>query len=284
MPDLIDTVTNRRKRFQQDPPSDRAKLEKAWRLLNDYSHIPEKEIEPHLRAIRDKAWTIFPYGCLGRWRFLDMYITTLPQYPSLLSHTRAGATLLDCGCCLGQTLRQLALDGAPQANLIGADLRPEFIDLGYDLFRDRETFGGKFVIGNMLDPDDAGMKALDGTVDIIHAASLFHLFGWEEQVVLGVRMVRFFREGVAGAMVLGRQIGNAGEVLEPEEHVRRGMGRYFHNEASMQRMWDVVGERTGTEWKVEAELETVVERAVVDMDGKDSEERRTTIRFVVRRV
>ncbi|KAK3689345.1 hypothetical protein B0T22DRAFT_528349 [Podospora appendiculata] len=275
----IDPGVNRRQRFQQDPPADRAKLEKAWRLLEGYSRIPADVIEPHLRAVRDKAWAIFPYGCLGRWRFLDMYITTLPEYPELLTRTRAGATLLDCGCCLGQTLRQLAHDGAPQRNLVGTDLRPEFIDLGYDLFRDRETFGGKFVTGSMLDPEDAGLKALDGTVDIIHAASFFHLFGWEDQVVIGVRMVRFFKDGVEGATVLGRQIGNPGEVLEPEEHARRGLGRYHHNRASMQRLWDVVGARTGTEWKVEAELETVVEEAV---DG--NEENRTTIRFVVRKV
>ncbi|KAK4445053.1 hypothetical protein QBC34DRAFT_473200 [Podospora aff. communis PSN243] len=244
-------------------------ISKAFNLLQHYSHIPPDQIEPHLRAIRDRAFAIYSYPCLGRWRFLDLYITTLPIYPSLLARIKAGAVFLDAACCVGQVLRQLAYDGAPQGNLKGFDLRAEFIELGYEMFGDREGFGGGVWTGDVFTGE--GLEGLEGTVDIVHAASFFHLFGWEEQVRLGCRLVRFFREGGEGAMVVGRQVGR--EVPGEEG------GRYHHDVASLQRLWDAIGEKTGTKWLVEAELEKVLD----SLEG-GGEVERWTIRFVVRRV
>lgn len=118
-------------------------ISKAWNLFENYSGIPPDEIEPHVRRVvwcpplntystpprssadahppanstasqREQAFAVFNYPCLGRWRFLYLYITTLPQYPELLERTKAGAVLLDAACCVGQVLRQLAFDRAPQ--------------------------------------------------------------------------------------------------------------------------------------------------------------------------
>ena len=206
-----------------------------------------------------------------------MYIATQPLYPELLDRAKNNnAVILDCACCLGQALRQLAFDGAPASNLIGLDLRPEFIDLGYEFFKDRDGFAAKFVTGDMLTPDDDSLRVLDGKVEIIHAASFFHLFGWDDQVTVGARMVRFFKEGIEDATVLGRQVGHPGEPLSPEEH---GEGRYHHNERSMQNLWDVIGWKTGTKWKVSAEVKSHVE----EMEGGEKE-KRTMIWFVVRKV
>ncbi|KAK3358171.1 hypothetical protein B0T25DRAFT_622633 [Lasiosphaeria hispida] len=267
-------------KYQHELP-EKAFYEKAWHLLNKYSGIPEADIEPHVRAVRDRAFAVFNYPCLGRWRFLDLYITTHPQYQELLDRTKAGATLLDAGCCVGQALRQLAFDGAPQENLAGTDLRPEFIDLGYELFRDRDTFKAKFVAGSVLDAEDEALKGLDGTVDIIHAASFFHLFGWDDQVTVGVRFAKFFKKGITNATVLGRQVGTD-QPLDVEEHLRSGtgrQGRYHHNEASMQKLWNAIGERTGTKWKVQAELSYETDLLV---EGGEVE--RTLIRYLVRSV
>ncbi|KAK0611622.1 hypothetical protein B0T14DRAFT_390477, partial [Immersiella caudata] len=219
-------------------------------LLQHYSHIPPDRIEPHLRAVREKAFAVYNYPCLGRWRFLDLYITTLPIYPSLLARVKAGAVFLDAACCVGQVLRQLAYDGAPERNLKGFDLRRDFIELGYELFKDRGTFEGEFFTGDVFakgGEQGKGLEGLDGKVDIVHAAAFFHLFGWEEQVELGVRLVRFFRKGGEDQVVVGRQVGR-------EEGGVEG-GRYLHDGGSLQRLWDVIGERTGTRWKVESELE-----------------------------
>lgn len=35
-------------------------------LLEEYSNIPSDQVVPHIHEIRDRAWDIFPYPCIGR--------------------------------------------------------------------------------------------------------------------------------------------------------------------------------------------------------------------------
>lgn len=172
----------------------------------------------------------------------------------MLSRIKDGATFLDAGCCFGYVLRQLASDGAPAGNLVGSDLRQEYIDLGYELFRDRATFGARFLAGDMLAASDLALAPLDGTVDIIHAASFFHLFSWADQVRLGARLVRFFKADAEPALVFGRQRG-ARETLPREGRQAEELARYDHNPATLQELWDEIGATTGTRWRVDARLE-----------------------------
>lgn len=156
--------------------------------------------------------------------------------------------MLEVACCFGQVLRQLVADGAPTGSLVGTDLRPDFIELGYDLFRDKNKLDAEFVTGDIL--DNTSLKTLDGRFDIIHVASFFHLFAWDDQVKAGVRIVNFFRSG-AKALIVGRQVGTR----QPED-LRSDSGglRYLHNIETFQALWDAIGARTGTNWKVTGEL------------------------------
>jgi len=272
-------------RYQKDLPEDRTNFAKAWKLLEDYSHIPPDEIDAHVIAVREKAYKVFNYGCIGRWRFLDLYITEAPEYPDVITRLKDGVKLLDLGCCFGHILRQLAFDGAPADNLTGADLRPEFIELGYELFRDKDTFGAHFVTGDILNPTDTGLATLDGKFDIVHTASFFHLFGWDDQVKIGERLVRFFKPG-AKALVLGRQSARW-EPLSVEAWRKTDEKKYHHNVASLQQLWDVIGEKTGTKWRVTGKLfdSTVPGHSkIFDTDGDAPTipgKPRTTIRFAV---
>lgn len=173
-------------------------------------------------------------------------ITSLPEYPAIIERVKSGDVLLDAGCAFGYVLRQMAVDGAPAANLIGVDIRQEFLDLGYELFQDK-GFEARFIAGDLVSADPS-LAGIAGTVDIIHAAALFHLFGWDDQVEIGVRFVELFKPH-ANALVVGRQIADL-EPLDPVEHVRKGRGWYLHNLRTWQMLWDVVGEKTGTRWKV----------------------------------
>jgi hypothetical protein len=38
-------------RYQKDLPEDRTNFAKAWKLLEDYSHIPPDEIDAHVIAV-----------------------------------------------------------------------------------------------------------------------------------------------------------------------------------------------------------------------------------------
>ncbi|KAL1888978.1 hypothetical protein Sste5346_009246 [Sporothrix stenoceras] len=285
-------LADRRTRYEEDLPEDRDN--KVAQLLQEYSHIPADEIEPHLRSVRDRAWAIFPYTCIGAWRFLDLYVTKLPVYASVLGRLRDGGDrLLDAGCCFGYVLRQLAADGAPTSSLAGSDLEQPFIDLGYELFRDKDTFKGSFVAANMLSPDGEGreeLNALDGTFDIVHAASFFHLFSWDDQVKLGERVVRFFRPADSSKktnsgqprLLFGRQVANIAP-LTREELAARGEYRFHHNPATLQQLWDEIGDKTKTKWRVEAELvpETGRGRREPAADGTGKEPHKFQLWFAI---
>lgn len=150
-------------------------------------------------------------------------------------------------------------DGARGENLYGADLRLDFLELGYELFRDKGSLKAQFLQGDVFEEEaeaEGGreLSKLDGKIDIIHAASFLHLFSWEEQVRAGTRMVRLMTE--EDALVFGRQVGTT----KPGVYARRTdktRTRYDHNPDTFQKLWDAIGEKTGTKWKVIAELHEV---------------------------
>ena len=145
-------------------------------------------------------------------------------------------------------------DGVEPSRLYGTDLHDEFLQLGFDLFRDREALtegGATFVAGDMLDPDDGSLVQFDGKITMVHATNFFHLFAWDQQVVIGTRMVRFLKGETKDALLFGWHIGS----LEPKHDKTTHLGeRYLHNNESFQRLWDEVGEKTGTKWRVEGEV------------------------------
>ena len=216
---------------------------------------------------RDRAWSIHPYPCIGRLRFLDLSIIQHPLFQTLIPRLQSSQTLLDLGSCFGQDIRALVAAGAPAQNLYGADLRPEYTQLGYDLFKDRDRLEATFFSGNIfadqegtdVDPDDGktenGFAPLRGKLDIIHAASFFHLFSLNEQRALARRLIALLRP-LPGSLVIGRQAGNvvAGEMPSRSDPSKT---TFRHNGDSWRDMWDAVGRETGTEWRTEVGLKEV---------------------------
>lgn len=163
---------------------------------------------------------------------------------------KSGGKLLDLGCCFGQDLRKLVHDGAPASSLYGADLRSEFIDLGYDLFLDRDRIGVQFLTADIFDPNSS-LKQLDGQMSVVYIGLLLHLFDWEGQRKACERIVGFLKPE-KGVLVLGQQVGClvACDVMSGGE---RKVTR--HDLASFEKLWKEVGERTGSQWEVRANLD-----------------------------
>ena len=162
-----------------------------------------------------------------------------------------GEQFLDLGCCFGQEIRKLIFDGAPSENLYGTDLRPDFYELGYELFRDRQTCKAMFFPSNVFEPN-AERDALNGTISIVYAGAFFHLFDRPEQLQVARRVVSLLAPR-PGTLILGRQVGN----VTPgrfEHGTNSGGWMYRHNEQSWQQFWDEVGAETGTKWESWAEL------------------------------
>ena len=157
-------------------------------------------------------------------------------------------TFLDVGCCLGLVVRQLIAEGVPSERLYGTDLQPHFLDLGHELFRDgdRSKSRATFVAGDMLREDDARLDELAGRIDIIYAAYFFHLFERDGQVKAAKRMVGFMNPENPRTMVFGCNGGPKND----------GWEKYVLDAETWQRMWDEVGEATGTSWRTEMDVKS----------------------------
>lgn len=260
----------------------------ARELLTSYARIPANEVNDHVDAIRKKAFSIAPYPCIGMYRFLDLGLCKSPVYQEVLQRIMNGEQFLDLGCCFGQETRQLINDGAPAENLHGSDLVQAFIDLGYDLFGDRNGEGKKISwhVANIFDDTDPAWEDLRGRLSIVYTGSFFHLFDWDEQVAVAKRIVTLLKPE-PDVLLVGRQIGSisAGEFERAQGGDNKR--RYRHNPQSWKELWEKVGEATGTKWDVQAEFDPKgvglgEGRAKLNELGVGEEARR--LRFVVRRV
>ncbi|KAH6625445.1 hypothetical protein C7974DRAFT_396109 [Boeremia exigua] len=246
-------------------------------LFETYSKVPSDEVVSHITQIRDKAFKIFPYPCLGHWGFLNLNIQTSNAYKEVVPRIKAGEQYLDVGCCMGQDIRKLVYDGAPSENLYASDVKGDFWGLGQELFLDESSLKATFIAADILD-DKSPLQELTGKFDIIHAASFFHLFDWDGQVIAAKRMVSLLNPA-SDSLILGRQVGRT-EAGEFTAGVERDKRRYWHNLESWTKLWDLVGDETGTKWKVEAEFDNSQRNrsSLADFIPKDSRFMKFTIR------
>ncbi|OKP08347.1 hypothetical protein PENSUB_5714 [Penicillium subrubescens] len=90
---------------------------------------------------------------------------------------------------------------------LDSDLRPEFFNLGYDLFLDRSTIKATFIPSDIFDDTSALFQHLPSKLNIINAASFFHFFDWGRQVAVTKQVVKLLRP-VPGSLLTGRHSGN----------------------------------------------------------------------------
>ncbi|KAI1172928.1 methyltransferase [Nemania sp. FL0916] len=225
----------------------------ARQLLEQYSGIHPSEMVDELIKFRDRAWNTYPFPCVGLFDFIDLALSTRNRlYPRLLYRLQAGATLLDIGCCLGQDIRKLVFDGVPAENVAGAELRQGFIDLGYELFRDKKTLASKMYQANVLDDSSVGpWPQLEGTFDVVNFSMVLHVFPRDEQISMFERGVKVLKTEKLGTTILGTACGGD----EPSVEMWYGTPVMIHNPETFQKLIEEVGEKTGTKWKVEVALD-----------------------------
>jgi SAM-dependent methyltransferase len=207
-------------------------------LLETYSKVPAASVEDHVLKMvyspcpqshcmadstskREEAWQIWPYPCIGTFRFLHMAISQSSEYPQILERLKTGNEyFLDLGCFVGQEIRRLVADGARSENLYGADLRSEFFDLGHKFFKDRDTLKSTFIAADIFDPNSR-LKEIDGKIDIVYTGAFLHLFGYDQQLEVCIRIVKLLRPK-KGSLLAGRQVGHVKAGVNPEPTEREG--------------------------------------------------------------
>jgi len=83
--------------------------------------------------------------------------------------------LLDYGCGTGDNIRQLIRDGFPRERITAFDVNWASIDLGFDLYRDREEMYDLFVVSGRFPFGPAEF-------DTVYSASVFHVIADDEEL------------------------------------------------------------------------------------------------------
>jgi hypothetical protein len=201
----------------------------------------EKELIRHLMEVRDSAWKVYQYRCVASFHFINYNLEEAygtEFYQRVLQRVKNDELFLDLGCAFGHVARNLVFAGVPQKNIISADLRQEFWDLGFQLYGDPDKFHGTFCKGDIFDPKY--LEEYDGKVNIVHASAFFHLFDLEHQELLIRRLLRLVSKN-PGTVIFGRQAGNT--IPWHRKHPFRNEQVYQHSGESFKKfLQDEAGE------------------------------------------
>lgn len=249
-------------------------------ILESYAGIPPASQSKHMHAIRDKAWNIRAYPITGFGMFMQSQLTRSTARAQILKTLQNGGWFMDIGCFLGVDFRHLIVDGAPSDKMIGVDLVRQW-DIGFEMYRDNDRFKGKFIEADIMNLD--GNKELEqykGHMDVIGISAVLHSWDWNGQVAAAKELVVLSQPGT---IVVGYQVANAG-AREAELVVGGKVTKQFrHNPDSFAKMWNIVGEATGTTWKTEASLWPWEKMGLGDSDLDWMEEGSVFMDFVVTR-
>ena len=246
----------------------------AQRFYKEYVGLEGNDLTKHLIEIRRQAFEVCKYRCVASFLFVNYNLEEKygsDFYDHIFRRISCGERFLDLACGFGNIARNLVYDGAPEENIISTDLRGEFWDLGYQMFRDRERFNGDFRQGDVFDKDY--LHDLDGTIDILHTSAFLHLFDVSLQQKI-LRRILQLMSSKPGTIIFGRQVGNTIPYQVLKHSMRPGRGLYQHNEESFKAMFKEVTD----EWDIQVWLTPRME-SLYENGGRIG-----SLRFIITRI
>ena len=188
------------------------------KFFKEYANIQENSLVTKVFEVYTKSLEVHHYRCLSTLKFLLPRITASPYYNEIKNQS-TNKKFLDIGCALGTDLRKMNLDGIPQKNLYGLDIEKGFINLGYNLFNDKNTNKMTFIIGNILDKDFIQQMKLESSFDIAYSSSVIHLLDNQQVKQFLSNSYRIVRE-------MGVFFGQTTGLPEPRE-IQEASGRHY---------------------------------------------------------
>ncbi|HVP96295.1 class I SAM-dependent methyltransferase [Methanoregula sp.] len=144
------------------------------------------------------------------------HILTILGEPRILGHFYYKTALqrtgpfLDYGCGTGDNIRQLLRDGFPRDHITGFDLSWESIDLGFDLYRDRDALRDLFVVQDTF-------PFGEGQFDTIYSGSVIHVIA--DDAELDGYLANAWRALRHGGVLFGSTLGIEDcDACSPDEH------------------------------------------------------------------
>lgn len=167
---------------------------------------------------------------------------------------------------MGQDLRKLVFDGAPLEKLYASDVFPQYEDLSYALWRDKDSFPHHFLADDVLADNESFLKGTlmtklgPGQTDIIAINMFLHLFDYENQLRVATRILRLLSHR-PGSLILGSQAGVRPPMEQPLkppfDKTANGETRtiYRHSPDSFIDLWKRAGAFAGVPIRVWADFQ-----------------------------
>lgn len=127
--------------------------------------------------------------------------------------------------------------------MVGLDLMREYIDLGYELFQDRERLSSTFIAQDFFE-DTPKIENTARKAKVINSGYFMHLFTWGTQLNVAKRMIQLAAPE-RGAIILGvhfgsRAAGTWGSVPSCFSEM------FHHNQKTLSKLWQQAGAETKT--------------------------------------
>lgn len=102
-------------------------------------------------------------------------------------------------------------DGVPVQSVYGSDIFSDYERVSHELFRDADTFKGRFISADIFDEDiNNALVKTEGTWDVINIVMFLHIFDWATQIRACKRIIKLLSRK-SGSMVIGAQTGSTRE-------------------------------------------------------------------------
>lgn len=181
------------------------------------------------------------YLCIQNFLFITPKMPRYPLYKEMLENLKATEKddkILDVGCCFGQDIRNLLLDGVPSNKIVALDVHDGYWNLSKELFGDKDKISDiKFVT---CDLTSTRIESFESYFKYITLTSVLHVLD-KEGIENVLKNVFFMLK--AGGIAMGFNSGHKSEATLCEDRMTPDgkKHRFLHCPDSLKHLLTEIG-------------------------------------------